>query len=588
MRAVLGKLGSLKLAVVLLLVLAAAMAAASLYETRHGTEAALRDFYGAAWFAVILAAIGVNVTASLLLRWPFRWSRLGFVVAHVSILIILAGALVTRISSVHGRLWLRTDETRSDFDGEGWVLTMGRPDGDERIEIPVGPDGPMVDLAESGNVDGVTWSVEKFAADTIDEGERVVADPNGPQPAIKIRLGHGEHTHEQWLMGGQPGQAGGLQIRLVRVGNAQMLSQLLQPTSSPDQPKRGKLVAELNGKRYTFDLDGQIDQGMPLGDTGYRIEVGRYLPHAQVVGKEIRSATSRPVNPMVEFDLIDPNGHRGIHRLFGRFPDRDFAAPHATSSAPASQPVKFRYADATVVGHRQNAIDLLVGEGNRLHARFADSGGRVSSVALDINRTVETPWQDMKLTALEFLPAARNERSLTPVEPRKGTVMPAAFVCLRSGTSAHRLWLRKGESYDVHIDGKRVQVRYAPKRIPLSFSMKLIEPIITNYPGTDRPRTYKSRVLIEDRTNGAKREQTISMNAPLAYGGYSFYQSSYQFGRNNEPIATMLSVVSDPGEAVVYVGYVGLILGLIITLAQKVRPRAKATAQPPDGVGGSV
>jgi len=581
MRTMLRTVGSLKLAVVLLVALAVAMSLASLHEAQHGTEAALRDYYRSRWFAAILAAVGVNALASLLIRWPFRRRQIGFVVAHVSVLIILVGAWITRVYAVDGRLWLRPQETRTDFDGDAWVLSLQTADGKQYASVPVNADGPAFDPAEADQrIGSVSWTIEKFAVDTRDEGERIVPDPNAPWSALKIRLTHGQHQHDQWLLTDRQEIIGDVRIRFLRLTDPDVLSRVLQPTSSPAQPKRGKLVVELNGRSYAIDLDTQADQPVPLGQTGYQIRIGRYLPHAQVSGREIRSATSRPVNPMIEFDLIDPAGKAEPHRFFARFPGRDFATPHggttAPTSHPTSQPVRFRYVDATVLAHQRNRIDLLVDGSDKLHARFTDADGRITSAALELNRPTATPWQETQLTALEFVPHARNERALTPIPRRIKHAIPAAFVCLRTAATAHRLWVRRGERYDVHIGGQHVQVGYVPVSIPMGFSVKLLEPVITHYPGSDRPRTYESRVLVEDPNRGVELEQTISMHAPLKYGGRAFYQSSYHFDQNNEPVATMLSVVSDPGELVVYVGYVGLTVGLLVVLAQQVRRRSRA------------
>jgi len=574
------KIGSLKLTVVLLVALAGAMALASMYEARHGTEAALRLFYGSRWFAALLGAVGVNALSALLVRWPLRRSQAGFVVAHAAILIILLGAWITRIWSVNGRLWLRPQETRSDFDGDRWVLAFRSPDGAQTATVPLDVDGPVFDPAQAGQqVDGVTWTVERFAPDTVDEGERIVADPNGRQPAVKIRLGHGQHRHDQWLLGGRPETIGGVQIRCLRLTDRAVLDKLLEPTSSPAVPERGKLVAELDGRRYVIDVGEHLGRAVPLGQTGYRARIRRYLPHARVEGREIRSATSRPVNPMIEFDLIDPTGKTVLHRLFARFPNQDFAAAHATATAPASQPVKFSYVDATVLANQPNRIDLLLDADDHLHARFSDANGNVTSTPLEPNRPAGTPWQQTQLTVLDLLPRARAERALRPVDPPTANGMPAALICLRADAADHRLWVRKGETYDVHIAGRHVQVGFVPTRIPMGFSIKLLEPVITYCPGSNRARTYESRVFVDDPDRQVKLERTISMNAPLDYGGYAFYQSSYHFDQNNRPVATMLSVAADPGEPVVYAGYVGLIVGMVLTVAQQVRRRARSRAK---------
>ena len=52
------------------------------------------------------------------------------------------------------------------------------------------------------------------------------------------------------------------------------------------------------------------------------------------------------------------------------------------------------------------------------------------------------------------------------------------------------------------------------------------------------------------------------MNKPLAHGGYTFFQSSYQIQGGRE--MTILSVAKDPGQTVVFVGYTLLVIGMIV------------------------
>lgn len=566
-------LGSLKLAVVLIAALALAMSAASVYETRQGTQAALRVFYSSAWFAMLMGALGVNVLASLLIRWPWRRNQTGFVVTHVAILVILLGALITKLWSVNGQLWLRPQETRSSFDSDGFVLMLASEDGKTEWTVPVGPQGPAFDPEQAGfAIEGVRWTIEEFAEDTIDEGERVLADPNGPRSAAKLRVRHGEHDHEQWLMRGQPIQAGRITMRLLRVDDPEILAKLLEPKAAPASPKRGKLLATLDDQTATIDVDTQLDQTVALGETGYTIRLRRYLAYAQVSGKEIRSLSTRPANPMIEFELTTPDGKTTTHRVFARFPDRDFPADGGmqASTRPAESPVTFRYEGATILGPRTNSWDLIADAKDQLYACVTDEDGSVTSRRIVPGKQVDTPWAETHITVLEYLPRARQERVLKPIPPRPRHRVPAAKLCLKTDESAHRLWLRRGESYDVHIGGRRVRVGYVPPRTKLGFEITLLEPVITKYPGSQSPRTYESRVRIRDEARDVTLERTISMNAPLEYGGYSFYQSSYQFDRRGDPAASMLSVVTDPGEPVVYVGYTGLMLGMIIILFQKI------------------
>jgi len=99
-------LASIGLAVVTMGVLAAVCIAATVYESRHGTPAAQSAFYGTAWFALLLGVLAANVLLSMLRRWPWRAEHAGFVLAHVGILALLAGSVVSTHFGMDGSLAL--------------------------------------------------------------------------------------------------------------------------------------------------------------------------------------------------------------------------------------------------------------------------------------------------------------------------------------------------------------------------------------------------------------------------------------------------------------------------------------------------
>src|SRR4051794_35352363 len=99
-------LASLKLAVVLLLMLLVGLASGTMIESAQGTESAGRAVYYAWWFIGLEAALAVNVLASIARFFPWGKQRLGFVVTHAALLVILAGAAVTASFKVEGQLEL--------------------------------------------------------------------------------------------------------------------------------------------------------------------------------------------------------------------------------------------------------------------------------------------------------------------------------------------------------------------------------------------------------------------------------------------------------------------------------------------------
>ena len=83
-------LASLKLAVILIVVLAAVLAWATLLESASGREYAQWYVYKSDWFIGLLGLLGVNILAATLIRWPWTKSRSGFVMTHAGLLVLLA------------------------------------------------------------------------------------------------------------------------------------------------------------------------------------------------------------------------------------------------------------------------------------------------------------------------------------------------------------------------------------------------------------------------------------------------------------------------------------------------------------------
>ncbi len=110
-------LASLKLTTALLVLIALVLSAGTILESLRGTEAA-QAVYAAPWFYALLVVFSLNVVAALWDRWPRDRMRIGFVITHASMLLILAGALLTAVASVNGHLALWEGESSKQFDLE--------------------------------------------------------------------------------------------------------------------------------------------------------------------------------------------------------------------------------------------------------------------------------------------------------------------------------------------------------------------------------------------------------------------------------------------------------------------------------------
>jgi len=120
-------LASVRLAVVLMSVLAVACVWATFYEVGHGTAAVQRRFYGTTWFALLLTLLGANVFASMMKRYPWNRHHVGFVLAHVGILLLLGGSLVTTHAGLDAQLALYEGETSDRLVMAGEPTLEGPP-----------------------------------------------------------------------------------------------------------------------------------------------------------------------------------------------------------------------------------------------------------------------------------------------------------------------------------------------------------------------------------------------------------------------------------------------------------------------------
>ena len=136
--ALLRGLGSLWLGTVLLMVLLVGMACATVFESLHGTEQALAMFYKSWWFQALLFLLAVNVCIAISLRWPFTRKRIGFVVTHVSILVVLAGAMVTEFLGVDGMVGILEGEVVEDLNVNRDTITLASRGGGTEATADLG------------------------------------------------------------------------------------------------------------------------------------------------------------------------------------------------------------------------------------------------------------------------------------------------------------------------------------------------------------------------------------------------------------------------------------------------------------------
>lgn len=572
-RAVFRAVGSLWFAAVLLLLLMVAMGAATVHESAQGTEQAKAMFYHARWFRLLLVLLAFNIASAVAARFPLNRKQIPFLLAHLGILLMLVGALVTERIGVDGKLALAKGETRDEFIVPDEVVALALAGGAEsstNLRKKVGDGMSAVDRPTDQELalEDVRASVVRYAPDV--EWERKITN-DGAEPRLALELALQEEVGQQttWILPGQHGELGGRHLDCRVVEDPRQWRELLGLEAAH---AKGTVRVAYGGKTYELDVDACLEETVQIGDTPYALRVLRYLPHA-VVGpdKAIVNRSDRPVNPAVEVTISGPEGV-DTRLAFARFPDF-----HGRAEGLKAKDVKVSF--AAPGGTRPHApIEVVSGPEGRLAVRFTQEGADVITHELELQQVVDTPWPGRTFQVLQRYERARVDREAVEQRPVRKNRKPAVLVRVADSEDARSFWIQKHGERRFSSDGRELLLTYGDRSVPLGFRVTLHQFRIGYYPGGERARAYESTVRLTDPATGLDQSAVISMNNPASHGRYTLYQSSYQ--KHGDDYATVLSVARDPGLPIVFTGYAATMLGMVLLLGRRMAAsRSRATRE---------
>ncbi len=144
--------------------------------------------------------------------------------------------------------------------------------------------------------------------------------------------------------------------------------------------------------------------------------------------------------------------------------------------------------------------------------------------------------------------------------------LAAATVEIVEGGKSLGTWLVSPfvRSQEIEVAGKTWTATLRDERTYLPFSFKLLKATHKKYAGSDMPKDFRSRVLIDNPQTHENREVEISMNDPLRYQGRAFFQ--YQMSKDEfdrAPGTSTLQVVRNPSWLAPYIGCIVVSVGLM-------------------------
>ena len=281
--------GSLPVAIVVMVVLIGVLIPATCLENWYGPAAARFGVYGTWWFAALAVLLAVNVFAALVVRFPWKQRRTGFLLSHLGLLVLLLGCLLTRRYGIDAQLPVFEGQAASTAteDSYHFQLTPGKPAGGD-ICVPFDP-GPF-NWADYAQLPRFPWGLVSHdrgllydrdgirleALDYYSDSRQITlpwlqllttpgpASPHGrpaadgePAPVV-LTVRASRHPHaagRPFGLGGRAELAGGQQLIFWMTDNAAETAAFRD--ARPDGPlgRKGRIVLYAGGRTYQFAVD---------------------------------------------------------------------------------------------------------------------------------------------------------------------------------------------------------------------------------------------------------------------------------------------------------------------------------------------
>ncbi len=181
---------------------------------------------------------------------------------------------------------------------------------------------------------------------------------------------------------------------------------------------------------------------------------------------------------------------------------------------------------------------------------LATTGFGPNLVAVEVQRTVKDDERDLSTAYLE----------VKGVQGSLGTWLVSNAI---------------SDPQSFTFNGKTYELVMRQRRFYKQFALTLLDFAHDRYAGTDIPKNFSSRVRLVDLERNENREVLISMNDPLRYRGFTFYQSGF----DNNDHTTILQVMKNPAMWLPYIACGLVALGLLVQFSMHlfgfVRKRAR-------------
>lgn len=566
-------LGSLDLAMLLLITLTGVCAAATFLESGFSARVARAYVYGSPWFNLWLTLLCLNLICSAATRWPWQRHHAGFVITHAGIIVLLGGALLGRARGFEGSVDLSrgaTPATQVLLDRPR--LTVESPATGQLFSTPFDPEVrtprpdrprflPLPDSDVQLVIDGYTGS-------SIEKTE-LTPDPSSPNPGLVLEF-TGPFGNEPIRIPLVLNSASDSRADLGSQASVEFVPALpksSRPSSVPTFRETQMILAKdpaqpiihntsgqpsgfhffLGSRKATDSLELEILRPDGSGEvyrladllnrtmddfSGTKILVARYWPNLTLQDGQPASDGDSPENPAV------------LVMLEGNLPD---AAPSRLTLSPGPIP---------------GTLSFLDESSSPTPATGSVRPGEIFSPG----------WKGWSAKLVSLENNARIETITLPAE--KGGARPgrpALHARLRSpdGNSGAARWIASGTSAVLTSSNAASRIGFGLELQSLPFSIRLDSFDVPRDPGTDEPANFRASITFADAKKNLEIPAQLEMNHPATFPpgllpqvtglSYKFSQAGWDPQDLNR---TTLQVLHDPGWLLKWSGSLLMVAGI--------------------------
>jgi hypothetical protein len=330
-------LGSLKLAVLVILTTATLAAIGTFVEASYNSEVAQKWVYYSIYMRVTLIFLSINLIISAAHRWPWKKKHTGFVTAHAGILLLLLGSLITSRMGVDGSMFFEMGSTvrKVNISEYQLVLYVGEdfqyfPMYDKSVDFIV--DHPKSNPVEFKYQNDL-FKITDYIPFAIQKTEVVPSDTIEASPALRFQIYNDRVNVTEWLQQPGPGRPG---IMALGPANIVLDTAVVGGKRTPYKPTGGNEIvvqpASLDKVAYTVFYRDQTKKPkkgtLKVGDLvetgwmGLQFRVLNFYPRAIV--KNQYTALERPTPLTSQAIEVEFNGEKrwlGLNGILKFFTD---------------------------------------------------------------------------------------------------------------------------------------------------------------------------------------------------------------------------------------------------------------------------